>query len=173
MARIKLSAPWVLFYHEVQAFFAGDPEVKVVFNEDEYELKLYVDNPMKADALEKLLPTEKVWGNITLKIMVVPANGTSSSKGNLIKYALEGNPALSYIQVIKGIFSNDITYVVFINQVVQYFTDDLFDVNGLRSTLYQEIAKDIFGEVSGVYYCTDLPNEERTGSLGAPLGEWP
>ena len=63
----------------------------------------------------------------------------------------------SYVEEVTGIFSNPITYVVFVNEVVQYYNDNLSDIHGLRSTLYQEIAKDIFETRLGVYYCTDLP----------------
>ena len=66
---------------------------------------------------------------------------------------------------------NPITYVVFVNEVVQYFNDDLGDVYGQCSTLYQEIAKDVFGETEGVFFCTDV--EEPVYALGKPLGEWP
>ena len=60
-------------------------------------------------------------------------------------------------------------YVIFANKVVQYFNDSLSDAHGVCSTLYQDIARDVFGDDCGVYFCTDL--EEK--STGAPLGEWP
>ena len=61
-------------------------------------------------------------------------------------------------------------YIVFKNKVVQYFNDDLKDVNGFCSTLYQKIAKDIFAEngCETACYCTDVSE-----NLGKPLGEWP
>lgn len=55
----------------------------------------------------------------------------------------------------EGIFSNPITYIVFKNKVVQFWNDDLSDIYGNRSTLYQDIAKEIFGESSGIFFCTD------------------
>ena len=63
------------------------------------------------------------------------------------------------------------TYVVFKNCVVQFFNDNLNDCHGLISTLYQDIAAEIFEDanLNGVYYNTDV---ER-GALGMPLGEWP
>ena len=59
-------------------------------------------------------------------------------------------------------------YVVFENKVVQFFNDDLSDIHGNKSTLYQEIAKDIFGDCDNIYFCTDTKEE-----IGKPLGEWP
>jgi len=54
------------------------------------------------------------------------------------------------------IFNNSITYVVFKPEIIQYYTDSLADARGICSTLNQEIAKDIFGEIPGVFFCTDL-----------------
>ena len=190
MARLKISAPWVLFYRKIEALFKNDPEVRVIFDDEEScDVKLYVENAGKADALMKLLPTVKDFGNVLLTVTVIPANGTfappASDTRMLIGTALAGNGALSYIHSVNGIFTNGITYVVFKNEVVQYFADDLGDVNGLNSTLYQELAKEVFGDIPGVFFCTDVPGEASYrvigdgvyrapgGSLGRPLGEWP
>ena len=170
MAKLGLSAPWVIFYREIEAMFEYDPEVRVIFDEDENVVSLFVENADKADALTQLLPEEKEFGNVTLKIKVVPANGLAASNVDLFQKAFEGNGAFAYVKAIEGIFSGMLHYVVFRNKVVQFFTDDLSDIHGFRSTLYQDIAKDIFGEISNVFFCTDI--EEPVG-LGKPLGEWP
>lgn len=157
MAKVGLSAPWVKFYRELDALFTDDPEVHVVFDEDQFLVKLYVENVDKAEALMQLLPAEKTFGNVTLKITVVPANNTDVTKLELFQKAFSGNPALSYVRAVQGMF--DINYVVFQNKVVQFFNDDMSDVHGLCSTLYQEIAKDVFGDSLGVYFCTDVEEE--------------
>lgn len=164
---MKLSAPWVNFYRELEALFVQDPEVKVVYEEENNEVKLFVDNARKADALTQLFPAEKEFGNVTLKITVIPANNADVSKADLLAEAFDGNPALSYIQHVDAVLGS-FDYAVFQNKVVQYFNDDLSDINGLRSTLYQDIAKDVFGEDAGVFFCTEAP-----ASLSKPLGEWP
>ena len=56
---------------------------------------------------------------------------------------------------IEGVFVNPIHYCVFKKEVAQYWGDNLGDPHGNVSTLYQEIAKDIFGESGGVIFCTD------------------
>ena len=163
MPRIKMSAPWDVFYHEINELFKEDPEITVVYDEDTKEIKLYVYGQGKATALNDLLPTHKTYGNVTQKITITPANGFSfASSGdniNKIMDALRGNGAVSRIVPVSGVFSNPITYVAFINKVVQYFNDDIGDINGQCSTLYQEIAKDVFGELDGIYFCTDKPFE--------------
>lgn len=160
MAVLKLAPPWETFYRELNALFGSDPDISVIFDEDEPEIKLYVSDPTKADALAELLPSEKEFGNVVLKIVVIAPNGYQSKnvKSDLLLTAFNGNPALSYVKTVSGILSNDITYVVFQNEVVQYFNDSLSDVHGLCSTLYQDIAGHVLGEIDGVFYCTDIPS---------------
>ena len=164
MAKLKLSSPWSIFYKEVSAMFEYDPDVSVVFDEDEMNLKLYVNNADKADALMQLIPHERDFGNVSMQIEIVPAdNVVHSSSANLFERAFFRNEALAFVREIKGIagFPN-ITYVVFVKRVVQYYTDNLSDIYGITSTLYQNIAQDIFINIDGVFYCTDTDtNIER------------
>ena len=44
MARLNLVSPWVEYYHKVQAFFRNDPDINVIFDDEEIELKIYVSN---------------------------------------------------------------------------------------------------------------------------------
>ena len=161
MARLKLSPPWVIFYSEVDAMFKNDDDVMVVYDEEENEIKLYVEGEEKAGAMSELLPTEKQFGNVTLKVTVVPANGLllNQKVSDAYRAMFEGNSAVDYIEDVEGVFSNDLHYVVFAKEVVQYFTDDLGDAHGVRSTLYQEIAKDIFENQDGVYFCTNTEDD--------------
>lgn len=163
MAKLGLSSPWVIFYNELNAFFARDPLVKVVYDENENVIDLYVEDAEKAAALTELLPTEKDFGAVKLQINVIPANVKYFGKNtysttpltNLYKNALMGNEAVVGIKEIQGIFTNPITYVVFKKEVIQYFNDSLSDIYGQCSTLMQEIAKNIFANQTGIYFCTD------------------
>ena len=51
--------------------------------------------------------------------------------------------------------TNPLTYVVLKKEVVQFFNDNLNDIHGLETTLYQTIAKDVF-DGTGVFFCTDI-----------------
>ena len=155
MAKLDLSSPWVIYYQQINAMFDKDPEVNVVFDENIPEVKLYVDNQEKADALTKLLPTEKDFGSVCLLIKVIPANKLESN-ADLFRKAFKGNEAVSFIHTVSNVFSNDITYVVFKKEVVQYFADDIGTINGVHSTLYQDIAKEIFENQKGIYFCTSI-----------------
>ena len=168
----RISSPWVRLYREIQAMFAEDKQVKVVL--DDTNVNVYVEDEVKADAIEKILKALYVFGNVTSMVTVYPANNCKSeekytydSVEALYKTAFENNPALSYVAEYSTVFGS-MAYVVFANKVVQYFNDDLGDVNGMCSTLYQDIAKDIFRHEPNTFYCTDTPE-----NLGKPLGEWP
>lgn len=173
--KYTLSPPWIKYYHEIEAFFAEDPDVKVVYYPEEQEVCLYVEGQEKADALTNLLPSEKDFGNVVLHVMVIPANKNCNCKDLRatvldIADAFEGNNAVEFCKAVQGIYSNPMYYIVFKKKVVQYFTDDLGDYYGVRSTLYQDIAEEIFEPVEGVYYCTSTAEADY---LGEPLGEWP
>lgn len=155
MDKLNLSAPWITFVHEVQALFGEDPEIKIVFDNSECELKLYIDNQQKADALTQLLPSEKEFGNVTLKITVVPANDNDNSIVSLIVKAFDGNPVLSYVRSVSSVIGS-FNYAVFQPVVAQFFNDQLDDIHGNKSMLYQEIAKDVLGQQEGIFYCTDI-----------------
>lgn len=167
MENVKLSPPWITFVHEVEAMFKHDPEVKVKYDSETNQIKLYVADTDKADALEKLIPESKTFGNITVHITVIPPNLEEMTKEELFKKAFAGNPALSFTSSFDTPFGH-VTYIVFKNEVIQFFNDQMNDINGNKTTLLQDIAPEVFGTEHAVYYCTDAPME-----LSKPLGEWP
>lgn len=173
---LKVLSPWMTLYHEIQAFFATDIGVHVVYEDD--KINLYVEGDgYKAAALDILLKHEYTFGDKVISVNVIPANSTEviNSKNQLRKsnkinqdvifYALGGNDCYDYSRTISGIMSNPITYVVFKNKVVQYYVDNLFDIYGQRSTLYETIAKEIFSdELKGIFYCTEKSHTGDTAS---------
>ena len=179
MARLRLSTPWDRYYSEVRELFKYDSEVHVVYDDEQKELKLYVDNNDKADALAQLLPSTKSFGGVVLNIMVVPANEinmvkATEGKAVLFEKVFKENPIVSYIKSFGSPLN--FTYVVFVNEIVQYFADNLGDINGNYNTLYQNIADDVFADVNhaGIFFCTDVPDDEcGCMSLGVPVAEYP
>jgi len=167
--RLKLSPPWIIYVNYIMAMFGKDPDIGVTYDNDEHEIKLYVEKPEKATALSILLPTVKTIGNIALKVTIIPANnkqvkaeelGKLSNK-QIFDMAFDGNPVYKYAEEITGIFSNVLTYVVFKKEVVQMFADNLNDFHGVISTLYQDVAKELFDEsgLESVFYNTDVTDE--------------
>ena len=158
---VKLSPPWQTFYKEMQAMFGLDPEIWLDAHLDGAikEIDVYVDNARKADALSRLLPAEKTFGDVNVAINVIPANDESAT--DLFRAAFAKNPVFKFADHLEDLFSNPIYYVVFAKEVVQIHNDDIGDRFGLKSTLYQDIARDIFGTeedndwMCGVHFCTD------------------
>ena len=173
--RLKISPPWITYVNKVNALFQHDPQIKIEYSNEECMLKIFVEDGQKAAAIEYLLPYEVEFGNTILTIEVIPANGGQyeladySRVDQIFNIAFAGNPVFAFTRAITGIFSNILVYVVFKNRVVQFFNDNLNDIYGNISTLYQEIASDVLDDrLPGVCYCTDI--EEK---VGKPLGEWP
>ena len=157
---IKLSPPWITFMHEVHALFDSDPEIKIETDDDKYSIKLFVDNTDKAMALSKLIPEKVEYGNVVLTIEIVPANKDEYTVVELFQKAFGGNPVLSYAESFDSPFGN-VSYAVFQKKVVQFYNDQMDDVNGNKSMLYQDVAKDVFGDGHGIFYCTDSKDEDK------------
>lgn len=172
MAKLNLAAPWTIYYREVSALFERDSEVHVLLDEENYILKICVEDGIKADAITYLLPEEKVFGNIALKIEVIPANTLNNQRKKLREFKFDNfktvfenafykNPAFIFSEEVY-LSTNTLCYVVFNKEVVQYYSDDLGSYFGLTSTLYEDLARDIFKDLDGVYYCTN--NARYSGS---------
>ena len=177
--RFKISPPWVIYVRKLEALFDGDP--MIAFNVDYGaeggpSVVLATNDGEKATALMKILPSEIEYGGVVLHIGIDcpnPANLAFPNNKVLFETAFKSNPAFAYAMAPaeEGYNWYPITYVVFKNCVVQFFADNLNDCHGIISTLYQNLAEEIFGngDVSGVYFNTDI----EVGNLGKPLGEWP
>lgn len=171
MAVVKLSAPWQTYYKELSLLFEHDDEVRIVYDTEEQVINIYVDNAVKAEAMAAALPTVKEFGTVTLEINIIPSNRVNmlrASKGNGFVDLFKGNSIVDDVVVVDGIMSNSITYVIFKKEVVQYFNDDLGDANGMCTTLYQDIAKRVFEDHEGVFFCTNTKtlSSYYTGCLG-------
>ena len=172
--RLKLAPPWITYINKLQALFDPDPQLAFNIDYDKMTVTIAGNNGDKNAALWCLLPEEKVFGNIALKIAIDGpiSNIAFTTQKELFDTAFSGNPVYAYA-VTPGdeTWFYSATYVVFKNCVVQFFNDNLNDCHGVLSTLYQDIASEIFedADLNGVYYNTDI---ER-GNLGKPLGEWP
>ena len=157
MQNAKLLPPWIIYFKKIEAMFQDDPDIKIAIQDEQppYEIKLRVSSVEKANALTELLPAEKIFGNVSAKVTVVPANVKSEHKIDTFLSAFDGNPAFAFV---KGDYSGpfDMNYVVFAKKVVQYHADDAGDIYGLCSTLYEDIARDIFEDCDGIYFCTDV-----------------
>lgn len=152
---LKLSPPWEIFYREIKCMFEEDPEVKIGIDTENRAVKLFVSNDDKAIALSKILPTKKEFGGVTVTISVVPANKENFYNAKVFEDAFSGNPVFDFAEtLIPEGTNNPVTFVIFDKKVVQYYVDNPFALKGLCSTLYEDIAEDIF-DTDGVFYSTN------------------
>jgi len=154
MSKLELQSPWILYMRKLTKMFEKDPEVNVVCDEENNTIKLLVNNAVKAEALTTLLPEEKEFGNVVCKIIVVPSN--ENSVGDLFQRAFSGNAAVTRIERVSDLLEDDGVYVLFDPVVVQFFADDIGDFYGNESTLYEDLAREIFEQTPQVHFCTDL-----------------
>lgn len=152
MKKIKFSSPWEVYYKQIEALFGKDPDVSVEIIRDEYIIRLLVYGEEKAAALDALLPHKKEFGNIVVTTVVIPANETCWSKGDMFRMAFDGNPIVEDIREVSG-EGFAATYVIFKKEVVQFFSDNLRSYSGDTSTIYEDLASEVF-ENPGVCFCT-------------------
>ena len=159
-ARLKfgVSSPWVCEFRKYEIIFGKDKNIKLEFDNNDPTIKMYINGQDKYEALSQFLPSEKQFGNVKLKIQLIPANNLKMSTLDMFRRAFADNPIVTdIISIPREIIgsTNNFDYVVFKKEVVQYHDDSLNDPHGNRSTLYQDIAEEIFNEHNGVYFCTD------------------
>lgn len=155
MSELKLSAPWEEYVSKIRALFEQDDEI--TFKYENMVLTIYVDNTDKYEALTHLLPEKKIFGNVALDIKVVPANDGVKDDRYYLKNLFKNNTAVTTITDIS-IGTNPMTFIEFEKRVVQYYVDNAADLHGNRTTVFEEIAREVFENKNGVYFCTD--NEE-------------
>lgn len=160
MEKLKLAAPWTTLYREIDNLFYHDSEIKTFFDENNATIKIFVANSVKANALINILPLRKTYGNVEVKIEVVPPNNSVmnvrlgySHYEYDFQTAFKNNPAFKCVVTISEGLANAMTFVQFAPDVVQFYNDNISDPHGLTSTLYEYIADDVF-ELPGVFYST-------------------
>lgn len=146
MAELEMQSPWIIFYKELNALFEKDPDIKVVYDEKENAVKLYVDKVNKADALSMILPMERTFGNVTIKVEVIPPNNLTMDFKETFETAFAGNPCFAFVEQGNSPAIGPVDYLVFKPKAAQLFIDDLSDLHGVQTILYQDIAKDIFAD---------------------------
>ena len=167
--KLKLSPPWVTFAKEVKALFAGDKDVHVLFDQEEMTIRLYVQGAEKAEALMEILPVEKDFGSVSVKLEVIPANDTSNIPiQDVYRSAFSGNPNFAGVKHVQIPMFGEFTYLLWRCAPVQFFNDNLADAYGNQTMLIADVARDVLPDIVGVYQCSEL-----LAGLNAPLGEWP
>lgn len=154
---LSASAPWVTYFEKLYLLFKKDPEVAVVLKQNEdgdKKIEIYVDNYRKAEAISKILPCYVSFGNVIVPIIVLPNNDENEDWIYNFMDAFDGNDIIDDVVQDTGL-THDMNYVVFKKEVAQYYSDNLQSVDGLSSTLYEDIAREIFKDApAGTFFCT-------------------
>lgn len=155
MEQIRKSPPWETYFNEIAALFANDKGVKVEkdFADGRYVIHLYVEGAAKADALARLLPDEKVFGDIIVSLVVHPANAVEDV-GSLLRAAFEGNEDVVTIAEERMPDGSKVRYVVLNGSICQFFDDNLTSYSGQTTMLLQDVARDVFDPIDGTFFCT-------------------
>ena len=169
-------APWYEYQKQIKALFERDPQIIVgeVYEpqggEVNYAFDIEVRSHEKFEALEKLLPATKEFGNVSLGIVLYDEENLIGVQDVVATYRalFRDNPIVQDIAVVPDQFGTPQLYILFKPEVIQYFRDELTDYNGLFSGLAQDIAKDVFADDTGcVHFCT-----ARVGSAVAAGIAW-
>ena len=160
MEKVKLSPPWDEYVRKLTLLFQQDEEIHLQYKENDNKVTIWVDNTDKYEAMRKLLPSEMEFGGHKLEIEIIPADALEAEKDNryYLKKLFKGNNAVSEI-VDTEIGAANVTYIEFEKEVVQFWNDNLADLHGVKSTLMEDIARDIMPETTNVFYGTDVENE--------------
>ena len=153
MNEVKISPPWTTYYRELVELFKKDKEIFIEFDENKNEIEITTTKYEKSLALKEVLPCEKDFGGVKLKINVVYKEPKMDAI-NAFKELAINNPVFKYTYVFPT-SANPVAYVVFAKEVVQYWNDDMSDPHGITSTLYENIAKNVFVDNKGIIFSTD------------------
>lgn len=159
MPELNLSSPWFIWASELNELFLYDSEVTCSYDNDVPSVTLRVDNPTKADAIAKILPTEKEFGNVILAVNVLPCNDESTTE-QLFRTAFDDNPAFAGILVGSMPDGSEVTYAAFAPEVAQFRNDDISSAYGVATMTYEQIARDVIGEDDGVFVCSALLDDD-------------
>ena len=153
MNGVKISPPWITYYRELVELFKKDKEIFIEFDEDKNVIDVTTTKYEKSLALKKVLPEEKEFGNVKLKINVI-YNEPKMTEINAYQELSKNNPAFKFTYVFP-IDTSYIAYAMFAKEVVQYWNDDMSDPHGITNTLYENLARDVFVNDEGVIFSTD------------------
>lgn len=170
--KISLNAPWVDHYKKVYQLLSPDPELTVSKDLKEvtegcYNFYIISANGEKLDALRKVLRTNITFNTVILRMTFIHTDigELEANDGPVIpteedwEKAFTGNPLFCRIvKAGKGLF--DMGYAVFAHEIIDYFSDDLSDINGYSHLLPATIVKEVCRFVEGgadLMPCTDMP----------------
>ena len=163
----RIIAPWYEYQKKIVALFSHDPHITIssVYKpegrEVDYAFDIEVRKHEKFEALNRMIPSVKEFGNITLGIQLFDEENTTKKDdiAAICKAMFADNPIVDDVRVVTDQFGVQQVYVMFKAEVIQYYRDEFTDYNGLWSGLAQDIAKEIIDNSLGnLHFCTTAVN---------------
>lgn len=156
-----LIAPWYTYQKQVKALFEYDPQITVgeIYQQEngkDYGFDIEVRSHTKYMALNRVLSRFKLFGNVALTITLYDEeNNAGDDVVSAYRDIFEDNPIVDSIEDVVDPAGVHHGYVVFHPKVLQFYNDDLRDINGNWSGLAQDIAREVFEDMApGVNFCT-------------------
>ena len=175
MVRLGILAPWQTYQKKVKALFEKDPEIVVgdVYEPEDgntdFAFDIEVMNHEKFLALDRVLPKQRQFGNVTLGITLFDEENAEDDTFELFATIFDGNPILKDVVDVLDPAGYRHLYVIFAAKVLQFFDDDLQDFNGNWSGLAQDIAREVFSEgLRGIHFCTEDVREAEAAEEEEP-----
>jgi len=157
---LGLQSPWVTLYNKIYFMFSNDEDLDIsnlIESDGNYSMTIASNNTTKLKAIEKILKHEFSLGNITFKInFVYGENESDNITISDIKNAFNGNTVISTIKTAMTPAQDELTFVLFNREVVQFYNDDISDFYGNYNGLAEDIAREIFNNQFDINYCTDI-----------------
>lgn len=162
--QVGLSSPWETIHKQIIALLGPDTEVHVgsIYegNGNTYVFDICSKNGKKIAALEKVLKSHFDLGNVTLAINFIHERDDEEVTAQDYKDAFEGNSNfVDTVVTSKGLFQ-DLTYVIFAKEILQFFNDDLSDLYGNMSIIVADAAKQVCNVGENMYFSTANGTEE-------------
>ncbi len=149
-------APWDEYAQAAKALFADDPDVTVddavEVDGGDYKVVVRVHGDDKAKSISELMPTELTFGNVTLYVEVVPDNERELTVADHIRRAFAGNRL--FVDVLDVPLTSETfgaTYVLFLPECVQYYSDDLRSPYGATTVAVEEVARKVLSLPDGTF----------------------
>lgn len=155
----KLAPPWDIYMAKLQHLFLKDPQISITRPDSPFNIHVTCSldtPPKKVMALKAILPeTINIGGqNITITVAYEDTKLTDMTVSEAMKNAFAGNNAVVDVRTVDDGPIHSV-HVVFKKEVVQYYSDNIADLHGNTSTLYEDLARDVLMP-PGVFYCTAL-----------------
>lgn len=152
--KLTLSPPWYTYHHKVMALFGSDPDIRVrdleKVSDNEYSYMMLIGSQDKAEAIKKILPGEVPIGDVTVRAAILgpDEDGENSAEEiasvcDLFRKAFTGNPHFSRVVTVRYPPGMVLNYCVLKKEIIQFWNDDLSDINGVCSMITSELAREI------------------------------